>query len=70
MGKSAKILIRRMKSSIKERKGKCRISQKEIMNMFGRKRRKPLRQLITHKEPKCVLQNNTVTFVQTLSLHL
>ncbi|PEC57520.1 tyrosine protein kinase, partial [Bacillus wiedmannii] len=52
MGKSAKILIRRMKSSIRERKGKCRISQKEIMNMFGRKKRKPLRQLITHKEPK------------------
>lgn len=41
-----------MKSSIRERKGKCRISQKEIMNMFGRKKRKPLRQLITHKEPK------------------
>ena len=49
--KSAKILIRRMKSSIREKR-KCRISQKEIMNMFGRKKRKPLRQLITHKEPK------------------
>ena len=51
-GNSARILIRRMKSSIRERKGKCCISQKEIMNMFGRKKRKPLRQLITHKEPK------------------
>lgn len=39
-------------SSIKEKNGKMSYSEKGDHNMFGRKKRKPLRQLITNKEPK------------------
>ena len=50
MGNSARILIRRMKSSIRERE--MSHFTKGDYEYVREKERKPLRQLITHKEPK------------------
>ncbi len=41
-GNSARILIRRMKSSIRERKGKCRISQKGDYEYVREKEKKTI----------------------------
>ena len=50
MGNSARILIRRMKSSKREKREMSHFTKGDYE--YVREKEKPLRQLITHKEPK------------------